>query len=970
MSSYLRPRRPPPAAIARLLQQQKKSAAHQHASETAPLPLGSPPRKLPPGTAGIAPPPPQPPQQRINLLQRNADLPRSQPLTSPAAASPSPATPAPVAPKPQPQTVQPPLRSVRPQQPQQQIAPPSFSLEDMVRRHYPRAGGTQGPAASGSPIPQTTTLFQRSDPATPQAALVKRHGTAAGEPPMPMPSGSGLPGNATAFQRWDSATVPGSSPEAFMVKRHGTAAGEPPMPMPSGGGLPGNATAFQRWDSATVPGSSPEAFMVKRHGTAAGEPQVPGFPGSNPADNASLFHRADSATLQSLPARSVELNQAATAQPPSPGTGAAAPMPVPAAATPQGSTPEVSQAAGTNAGAADGGNSRATKVKAGAEAVPQGSTTSQAMPQEKVSAGKAPDAVPEKMPHDPSLPRAAQIAALRLYNAKQHGAVIYGGRTVPHPDGKGLLHETGFASSSFRELGNNPNIPYRDDHGRQHAIAAKDIRRVKDEESGKMYYHFMADGKPVKIEEGSTPLFDVDAQGVRSVVGADGTRQGLDYDPNAAAAAGVPLHEKAAQEAREKMMAQGAELSRALQEKTALAAQAKDHLAATEKKVAELEKIHESKAGKGPEAQKAWDDLSNARQERIAAVLAHVKAESEAEPLKQQHDEHYRAMADNNRARVAKIERLRGAAAESPADEAWQKEARTVQGDPRVSDLNLIAEVEKTDPARAEAMRQALVPQHAQRLFDAAEKSFGRANGPSGAAAGKSMSLREMMMQAPPMATGKRQQVPMPQEIAARDTEQNALGIDDPDKVRVTRGANGSYDLSRPGAEGGGTAAPFARMDAGSKRITLVAGPDGKLSQEALDMAAKAPAGGAPIFHPGGEKPLSAGEMKDLVSRGVKAAGSTADRRKADAALTKEGLSPEGIGKLVQQGRISVQDGKFLNDKFNSGVKSYAERQANEASAKLNAGLQKMQQDAKGTKDKPVFRSWMDKDDPHINAQV
>lgn len=239
---------------------------------------------------------------------------------------------------------------------------------------------------------------------------------------------------------------------------------------------------------------------------------------------------------------------------------------------------------------------------------------------------------------------------------------------------------------------------------------------------------------------------------------------------------------------------------------------------------------------------------------------------------------------------------------------------------------------------------------------------------------GKSMPLNDVLMQAPVMTQGKGdRQKTVDQKAAALATAQNALGIDDPENVHVTPATDGTYSLSRAGAAGTGPGPamqPFARVDPQNNRITLVPGPDGSYSQAALDLAAKSTPHGMPVYLPGGEPPLSPAEVGSLMEKGQQATGTAQDRTQADAALTQAGLSPEGIGRLVQQGRLSVQDGKLLNDKFNGGVTSYATRQAGEAAQQQEAGLQQMYEGAKGTPEQPNFQSWMDRGDPQRDAQV
>ncbi len=558
-------------------------------------------------------------------------------------------------------------------------------------------------------------------------------------------------------------------------------------------------------------------------------------------------------------------------------------------------------------------------------------------------------------------------AAAQLDTARKSGAVIENDKLIPHPDGKGgLLHHTGFvlipdakdpAKAPTIPYRDDPEkgtaIPYRDDHGKQHTIPLQDIRRVTGPD-GKAIYHFLVDGKPVSVPEGPTPIFQIAPDGRRFITAADGTRQDLGYDRHAAAQAGIAPREEAANKALQEKLAQGAALKQQLTEKQAQATAAQQRLTDAQKAVADADQST------------APDSLTqriHAREERDRAEATLKQQQQQVQALQQQHNAHFSALAHEQRARQAEIGLRKTAAAESPADAQWQKDAHSAHGNTRITHLGLIAEAEKKDPASAAAMRQALIPQPTQRLLAAAEKSFGGAQPP----AGKSITLHEMLMQAPAMTQG---QTTVNQAAAARATAQTSLGIADPENVRVTRSADGSYSLSRPAADGSGTHQPFATLDSKTHRITLTPGPDGQFSQAAANLAASGSPDGTPIYLPGTQPPYSEAQVSDLFKKGLAATTSTTDRKAADAALTQAGLTPEGISQLVQQGRLSVQDGQLLNNKFNSGVSSYAQRDQAAAARQQEASLQQMQQDAKGTPDKPNFQSWLDKGDPQRDAQV
>ncbi len=512
-----------------------------------------------------------------------------------------------------------------------------------------------------------------------------------------------------------------------------------------------------------------------------------------------------------------------------------------------------------------------------------------------------------------------QRAAAQLESARMAGAVIQNDKIVPHPDGKGgALHTTGFVlipdpkdparphTIPYREDPDKGTaIPYRDDHGRQHTIPVQDITRVAARD-GKATYHFMVDGQPVSVPEGSTPLFQVDQSGKRFTTAPDGSRRELGNDTQTMAQNGVAPRVEAANKSLQEKVAQGAELTRQLTEKQALATAAQQRLDAAHQAVAAADQTT------GPDSQ---TQRIRAREERIKAEEALQQRQQEVQDQQKQLDDHYSASASEQTARQKEIGRYKTAAAASPADAQWQKDANSAHEDTRAIHLALIAEAEKKDPASAAAMRQALIPQHTQRLLAAAEKSFGSAQPPEG----NSITLQDMLMQAPEMTQG---QGTRQTTVGQAATAQNSLGITDPENVHVTRSADGSYSLTRKAADGSSPGQPFATLDPRTNRITLTPGPDGRPSQAAIDMAAQAAPNGTPIYLPGTQPPLSEAQVSDLIQKGLAATTSTTDRKAADAALTQAGLSPENISQLVQQGRISVQDGQLLNNKFNSGVQA------------------------------------------------
>jgi len=536
------------------------------------------------------------------------------------------------------------------------------------------------------------------------------------------------------------------------------------------------------------------------------------------------------------------------------------------------------------------------------------------------------------------------------------GKVIKDGKVAQHPDKSGDLYQAGFTHPTFTDdAKKGTTIPYRDDHGKVHPIGVQDMRRTTDP-AGNASYSFKVNGKNISVPEDSkAPLFQIDPKdGRRFTTAADGTRRELGYDRKTAAQVGIAPREQARNESREKLLTQGAVLSRQLQDKQAQATAAQQRMDAAKQKY--------DNPGNATDAERQAN-----YNELMGAFDAHNSLTSEVQTLQKQHDDHYQNIVRDQRARQAEIDQYKAAAAENPEDEQWLKDSRHTRGDTRHTDADLIAEAEKRDPATAAAMRRALTSQPAQRTLAAAQSAFGKNGTAAGRpAAGNTMTLQDMLMHAPEMKQGGWRTVD--QADAARATAQSTFGITDPENVHVTPSASGGYSLSRKAGDGS-PGQPYATMDGQTGRITLLPGADGRYSQAAQDLAASSTPGSAPIYL-GKGTPFTEAERSALIAKGQQAASAAKDRTGADAALTQAGLSPEGIQKLRNEGRLSVQDANFLNNKFNSGVGSYAQRDALNTAQKQNAGLQQMYQDTRAPADQPNFKSWMEKGDPQRDAQV
>lgn len=577
--------------------------------------------------------------------------------------------------------------------------------------------------------------------------------------------------------------------------------------------------------------------------------------------------------------------------------------------------------------------------------------------------------------------RGSQLRRAQIENAGKVAVPDANGRpqVKHHADGS-EVYQKAFTDTQFRTDGGGTRIRYRDDRGMLHDIPINDMRRTQGTD-GRFSYQFVVRDRggnvtdTVTLPEGRRPLFEVDpATGMRfdrvqHPRTGEVTKRVLGPDTQTRAQLGLPGSRAEAEQGVQKMLTQMEGLVAQREEKQKQRQAADERVAKAQEALKQLEAsgMTYRMGPQGPEAvtldstggevvtplddpqmadhARRWLALRDqARREVADAEKAREPMALEARQLQGQIDKLGNELVANHQ-RLQNQTTLMEQAAADPAEPQRAKDARGLERDAPSLNHELARRVAGT-PLEA-VVRRAQTPAPTRRLQEAAEKVFG--GGAGGGAPGRSVTLTEVLMQAPPMLLGNNP-TPVEQGAAAGSTAMNALGILDPQNVHVTRGADGSYALSET-AGGGGR--PFARLDKAGNRIVLNK-DGGPLDAHGQALIQNAGRGTVPIYLSDEHPPLSRNEVQDLIHQGVQAAGSSRDRAKVDAALTQLGLHPEGISQMVREGRLSYQDGLALNKSLNGDHPSYAARDAAEANVRAVKTLDQLYLDS----DKTVPQKW------------
>lgn len=174
---------------------------------------------------------------------------------------------------------------------------------------------------------------------------------------------------------------------------------------------------------------------------------------------------------------------------------------------------------------------------------------------------------------------------------------------------------------------------------------------------------------------------------------------------------------------------------------------------------------------------------------------------------------------------------------------------------------------------------------------------------------------------APPPGTLQDMLVP-PQKAGAPSLEElkqghqltkDTLGITSPNNIHVTPGEKGTSNFTRKDSP---TQEPFAAYDAERDSLTLKKGAEG-YSEDALNLAKNAPPNGAGVYLSDDQPRHSAEEVETMMEAGERATATAASPEERAAALEHAGLSPQAIRQRLAEGRLSVQQGKELNQRLN-----------------------------------------------------
>ena len=554
---------------------------------------------------------------------------------------------------------------------------------------------------------------------------------------------------------------------------------------------------------------------------------------------------------------------------------------------------------------------------------------------------------------------AARQQKANLARAKKAGVKINtdadgNEQMATHEDGQ-PVYEAGFVGTPSMQ-GGKASAKYRDARGSSYDVPFEAIRSEQDP-SGQTFYNFDVSGPDGKKQtmrqpEGTKPLFRVDkATGQRIADFADpatGSTQTaiVGLDPVAANAAAIQKRRDALQ-LRQNEISGAAEQLRLEQ----AAADTKfrpvaERFSAAEKAYEDVTKAktrYEERVGAdgkmavhqiedtsfGEQAMplvdaptiakaRAWmDQKKRVTTEYEAAKAERDPAKTALQTMQERRDQLALEHLSEKR-RAEKEIRLMGEAAKKnyPVYEPeWQKRFLSILEDPRVQDNATIADLEDAGDPLAEDVKRVSRPASAAALNAALEAGIVSPDSPL--VAFRTTDTKGMMEDAPraklvdTVASGLTVGKPatVADSKAAKELAAKSLGMQ-PDGVEVSgQKPEGHYELSRKGEV-------FATLDPRNNRLTLLDTP-ASLQDKGAEIIANASPDGVPVYMVSSQQPFRPGEVRDLIQEGITAVSTTKSDAEAKSALAAVGLDSAGIRQKVMDGKLSVQDGKLLNDKFN-----------------------------------------------------
>lgn len=552
----------------------------------------------------------------------------------------------------------------------------------------------------------------------------------------------------------------------------------------------------------------------------------------------------------------------------------------------------------------------------------------------------------EEAANDAARAQKAQIAAAKNAGVKIQTDAATGQDTMARHEDGAPLYESGFTSEP-QQGKNGPAVSYRDPRGKQYEVPVSAINRTTDPTGSPFYEFTLPTGERVRQpEDKAKPLFKVDPTTGQRYTEAPDTKTGsytqtpLGLDRDAAAKAAIEKRKAAAKQQEDERSFKASELRlmqdqqqialRPVKDRLDLAAEAFDKLDKAkiryEKRpegIVAIQKfgdeeiaspIDTADAPRLSSAQ-AWIEQHNrAKQELEAAKAAHDPLAAEIQKMDEQRAKLAIDTLQANRREALELDYMEKAAkAGVPVYEPqWKRAIAAARKDPRLVDIYTKAGLYDQGSPLADDVERVSLPETGKLIGKMLDRRTDKGLQPGqgvlkpGTAATplarpqptlKDTILESLAADNTP-ATGK----------SAQALATESLGITDPDKWSVATNEQGTHDLSRDGQLVG-------TVDTRNNQIRLF--PPTTWEQEAAQTAiANTNKDGLPVYYMGGGQPMRPQELRDYIQSGFDIAATTKDPVELETKLAAAGLSPDAIRRNVLDGRLSVQDGRMLSEKF------------------------------------------------------
>lgn len=536
---------------------------------------------------------------------------------------------------------------------------------------------------------------------------------------------------------------------------------------------------------------------------------------------------------------------------------------------------------------------------------------------------------------------AARAQKAALANAKRQGVKVApddtGAETIQRHEDGAPVYEAGFVGEpQINDKGGA--VAYRDARGQRYDVPFDAIRSEPDP-TGETFYSFDVSGpdgtkQTMRQPAGSKPLFRVDPGTGSRIVDVTDPATGsvqpriVGVDPLVANKAAIEKRKNAAQLAQNERSGTAEELRLQLAQRNTLLQPVAEKLKTAQEaadKIAKARTSYEQAAdgyyavttlGDGVEPMRrkvdAPQEIATAdswvkNRDATEKALMDAKAEydpaaAEIQTMQERRDALALETLRENRRMQAEI-RLMEEAAKAGKDvtkQDWQKRAESLAADPRMSDLATVADMEAAGDPLAPDVQAAALPETAkmfQRVWSA-----GFQGQPKSLLQGMLDGVTAMNPGQKPKSAAEAQQ------LAAK-----SLGISDPASVSIEANPLGHFELRFGDDE-------FASYSPANNRITIIATAAG-LNERAAELIANADKDGVPVYlsntYPNAAgQPFNSAELRGLMADGLAAVQSADTQEVAESALAAAGLSSDDIRGMVRSGKLSVQDGRMMLDKF------------------------------------------------------